>query len=405
MKKTLIALAALAATGAFAQSAVTMYGSIDVGQIYKTYTAADGSQLSKTTGIGEGMNAGNRLGFKGTEDLGGGLKANFLIESGINITNGNLLSTRAATAGQQYDGLAAGSNGNMPIGAYSTATNRQSYVGVSGGFGEVRLGYQYTNLYQLSTLSGYMNGSEQPGSDIAHLISNADFGGTRANGITYISPSFSGLTVTVQHGAGTGRETAESSTASTADKKTENSAARNSIMLSYANGPLAASYAYTAYNAKVSTAAIVVGDVVLNNFGVASIATAAAAASTTDYSAKLHQLGASYNFGVAKLTGTYNVGNRDESLTGAANNYQAAQIGGELLSLGAARPFVQIGYGKTTTNGATTGDYKTQQFGVRYDMSKRTMVYLMAGTSKDDNATGVNLAKREILGLGVYHSF
>lgn len=175
MKKTLIALAALAATGAFAQSNVTMYGSIDVGQIYKTHTAADGTTLSKTTGIGEGMNAGNRLGFKGTEDMGGGLKANFVIETGMNITNGNLLSTRAAAAGQQYDGLPAssGNAANMPASAYSASANRQSYVGVSGGFGEVRLGYQYTNLYQLSTLSGYMNGFEQPGSDIAHEIGRA----------------------------------------------------------------------------------------------------------------------------------------------------------------------------------------------------------------------------------------
>ena len=400
MKKTMIALAALAATGAFAQSAVTMYGSIDAAWISKTHTNADGSTASKTTGIGEGMNAGNRIGFKGTEDLGGGLKANFLIESGINVTNGQLLSTRAAAAGQQVDGSLSAS-GNMPTGAYSTGTNRQSYVGVSGGFGEVRLGYQYTNLYQLSTLSGYMNGSEQPGSDIAHLISNADFGGTRGNGITYISPKFNNFTLTLQHGAGAGRETYEGTSVAGTNNTTRNDAVRNSIMLSYANGPLAASYAYTTYAARLTTTGAALGAAV-NNFGLANTAVTAA---DTDYSAKLHQLGASYNFGVAKLTGTYNVGNRDEALTGAANNYQAAQIGGELLSLGAARPFLQLGYGKTTTNGATTGDYKTQQFGVRYDMSKRTMVYVMAGTSKDDNATTTSLAKREILGLGVYHSF
>ena len=134
MKKTLVALAALAATGAFAQ--VTMYGSIDVAFGVKTHTAGDGSTQSKTSGVMEGLNAGNRIGFRGTEDLGGGLKANFTIENGLNITNGALFSTRAAAAGQQIDGYGAPA-GNMPTGAYSTSTNRQSYVGLeSASLGE-----------------------------------------------------------------------------------------------------------------------------------------------------------------------------------------------------------------------------------------------------------------------------
>ncbi len=142
MKKTLVAIAAFAATGAFAQSSVTIYGIADVAYATKTHTGAGGATLSKASGIGEGFNAGNRIGFRGTEDLGAGLRANFVIEQGINITNGQLFSSRAAAGGQQIDGVSAagGAGNNMPSGAYSTATNRQAFVGAQAGFGEVRVG-------------------------------------------------------------------------------------------------------------------------------------------------------------------------------------------------------------------------------------------------------------------------
>ena len=74
MKKTLIALAAVAATSAaFAQSSVTVYGKVDIG-----ISNAIGGAAKAETGLNEA--AGSRLGFRGTEDLGGGLKANFILE-------------------------------------------------------------------------------------------------------------------------------------------------------------------------------------------------------------------------------------------------------------------------------------------------------------------------------------
>jgi predicted porin len=396
MKKTLIALAAMAATGAFAQ--VTMYGSIDVAQVVKTHSDANGNTITKTTGIGEGYNAGNRLGFRGTEDLGGGLKANFTIETGLNITNGALFESRAGAGGQQIDGVAA--SGNMPAGAYTTATNRQSYVSLeSATLGEVRVGYQYTNLYRLSTLSGYMNGAEQPGSDIAHSISNANFGSTRGNSITYLSPRFSNVQVTLQHGAGAGRELVESNSATAADA----TAVRNSILLNY-NGVknLDVSYAYTAYMTRTAAAAS------LPNIFTGTAA-AGAAVTAGDTSAKLHQLGASYNFGVVQLTGTYNNGKIDAGdAVGVVTTttYKSQQIGIQ-GTFGAFRPFAQIGSGKIDNDvtGVNLNDYKTQQFGVRYDLSKRTMVYIMTGISKDDAALTTALAKREGTALGIYHSF
>ena len=95
MKKSLVALAALAAVGAVsAQSSVTLYGLIDIGygsQVSEQRATATGTASLRSRGIMDGANAGNRIGFRGTEDLGGGLKANFVIEQGINPTQGGLL--------------------------------------------------------------------------------------------------------------------------------------------------------------------------------------------------------------------------------------------------------------------------------------------------------------------------
>jgi len=302
MKKTLVAIAALAIVSAFAQSTVTIYGIADVAYVTKTHTNLNGSIASKVSGIGEGFNAGNRIGFRGTEDLGGGMKANFLIENGINITNGQLFSTRAAAAGQQVDGYGAAS-GNMPTGAYSTATNRQSYVGTSGDFGEIRLGYQYTNMYKNSTLKGYTLAAEQPGGDIAHgIISNASYGGTRANGITYITPTMNGINAHLQMGAASGRESVEATAPANGAATAKNN--RSGIMLNFDQGPLSASLAFTTM--KIETSAVAAstelgtGGITGGTTNIFGAVGATAAATAVSQSNKVSQLAGSYTAGALK---------------------------------------------------------------------------------------------------------
>ncbi len=83
MKKSLIALAVLAASGAaMAQSSVTLFGVADAGVTYVN----GGDNWS---GVTSGDNLTSRLGFRGEEDLGGGLKANFVLEGGFNLDNGD----------------------------------------------------------------------------------------------------------------------------------------------------------------------------------------------------------------------------------------------------------------------------------------------------------------------------
>jgi len=312
MNKKLLAVAVAGALAApvvaFAQSSVTLYGNVDVAYVSKVHKTAAGGTASNVQGIGEGWQAGNRVGFRGSEDLGGGMSAQFLIENGINITNGALFSTRAAAAGQQYDGISGA--GNMPAGAYSTGTNRQSFVGLKAGWGELLGGYQYTTLYRMSTLNGYHVGSEQPGGDLAHgTVDNGNYGGTRANGLVYNSPVFAGgFQITVQKGATTGRESANFN-AIQVDGKTQNNAHRWSIMPTYNKGPLSLALGYTKLHAQGNTVAANTAACPLNILGSCG-AQSIAAASSVNLRSRLWQFGGSYTMAGWKFMGTYANGTR-----------------------------------------------------------------------------------------------
>jgi predicted porin len=407
MKKTLVALAALAAASAFAQSNVTIYGIADVSYGNKTHTAGNGTILGKTAGIQEGYNAGNRIGFRGLEDLGGGKKVGFTIENGINLTEGQLFSTRAAAGGLAIpDGGSV--SGNMPGRAYSSATNRQSFVSYAdNALGEIRLGYQYTALYTVSTLNGYHLGSEQPGGDFAHgTLDNANYGGTRANGINYILPKFADTTVTLSKGAGGSRETMDSSTALASNGNTANTQKRWSILAHYVAGPVNASYAHTDWRNFASATTGQAAGTATNIFAAAAAAVTASP-SFKQYNGTLDQFAGSYQLGAAKLTYSLANGKREEAVAGTYTKSKAQQFGGE-YALGAIRPFVISGTGKITDQtGAVTSDLKSMQAGVRYDLSKRTVAYFMTGSAKDDKvtATSASLAKREGTAVGLFHSF
>jgi len=141
MKKTLVALAALAAFGtASAQSSVTLFGVLDAAvsgysnkseNDYVRFIPGYESLATVTTSSNGLTNSGNtssRLGFRGTEDLGGGMAASFWLEAGLGNDEG--------TAG----------------GGGSQLFNRRSTVSLSGAFGEVRLGRDYTPTYWNDTV-------------------------------------------------------------------------------------------------------------------------------------------------------------------------------------------------------------------------------------------------------------
>jgi predicted porin len=123
MKKTYLALAiaGLTCTSAFAQSNVTIYGIVDTSIHYLSNANAQGNSNVR---VDNGAIANSRIGFKGTEDLGGGLKAMFQLENGFSSDNGAMLQ------------------GGSLFG-------RQSWVGLQGSLGKIRVGRQNTPLFDL----------------------------------------------------------------------------------------------------------------------------------------------------------------------------------------------------------------------------------------------------------------
>jgi predicted porin len=131
MKKSLIALAVLASAGvASAQSSVTLFGIVDATLAFGKGEVSDKTQLTNS-----GYNS-SRIGFRGTEDLGGGMSASFWLEAGVNNDNGSGAPTNT---NNQATGTSSASAGTQGL-----TFNRRSTVSLAGGWGEFRLGRDYT---------------------------------------------------------------------------------------------------------------------------------------------------------------------------------------------------------------------------------------------------------------------
>jgi len=409
MKKSLVALATLAAAGTVMAQA-TIYGRSDIGYGVKATQSGTGAMGVKQTGVMDGGNAGSRIGFRGTEDLGGGMKAHFVTEQGISPTNGALFGVRTATAGIQYDGYAASTGQFDPgsAGGYSQGTNRQTYVALEGGFGTVRVGYQYTTIYEIGTLSGFTMTSEgMAGGSIAHLWGNGAAGGTRANAIKYISPKLGGAwTVAVEMGSGAGRENTEFNNASTqslnnANGRSVDKQARSSLHVDYNSGPLRAAVGFTQYSVDLggttanNTTFSTTGVNTFNVYGALSAVGQTAITGNTTYTTNLTQLAGSYDFGAVKVGATIISGQKNTTsaltagptaasaaATTATGNYNfAARALSFDMPMGAMN--LVGGFNNASMDNGSTAynDWSSSQIGLKYNLSKRTVVYGYTGTS------------------------
>lgn len=186
MKKSLLALAALTAFAglASAQSSVTVFGVVDLGaRNVKNGSAGDISGLS-TDG-----NASSRLGFRGVEDLGGGLRAGFWLEGALSADNGG------GTAGSPPGATGQGQT-----------WQRRSTVSLMGGFGEVRLGRDYTPTFWNHTVFDPFgtNGVGSGLNVVAQPFPNRSFVRTD-NSVGYFLPAMGGLYGQAMVAAGEGR--------------------------------------------------------------------------------------------------------------------------------------------------------------------------------------------------------
>jgi predicted porin len=172
MKKSLLALAALGtfAGVAHAQSSVTLYGIVDEG--FNWTSNAGGHNLYN---LSSGVLQGSRWGLRGTENLGGGLKAIFVLENGFDVNNGSL--------GQKNKGSTQG----LEFG-------RQAYVGLSSQFGAVTLGRQYDSV--VDYVGPLEAGDQWAGYIAAHPGDLDNFNNTYRvnNAVKFTSANYGGLT-------------------------------------------------------------------------------------------------------------------------------------------------------------------------------------------------------------------
>lgn len=344
MKKSLVALAVLAASGvASAQSTVTLYGIVDTyfGSV-KNETAG---VSTRNTVVNSGGLSSSRFGFKGSEDLGGGLTANFVLEQGFQ-----------SDTGAQNEA--------------NTMFSRQAYVGLAGGFGEIKLGRPWTAYDDIQAATNPTFDSGIFGVQNLVFRSSQTYQDNPGNTIYYASPSFGGFSGAASYSLG------ENKAASADAGKVA------SFHVKYEGGPLFVGVAYQAEEDYVA--------------GIA--ANLASASSDIKYT----RVNASYDLGVVKLLTAYGRV-KDEAPLAVAPKTTEWQLGLDFPVSGALT--LSTGYARSKDDLAGGGDVKRTGFSVAglYSLSKRTNLYAGAAASKQE-FLGVSVKPRTYA-VGVRHAF
>jgi len=343
MKKTLVAVAAISAiTGAMAD--VTIGGLVDQA-LTSTKATTSGGVTTTTKSIGPTSNGTSELFFTGSEDIEGGLKASFRL--GLNMT---------------ADGSDATATNN--------ASNRISYVELSGGFGSVQLGQQWkpgffvvlaadpTNLTGTSGIVG-------PGQMVAYT----------ANSITYNAPSFvPGLAIQYQMGRG--------------EASASNAGNSSGYSLTYNNGPLSVAYGAGKSTASATSTSGFVTSVAATNLGSLTINSSVLNSTATNVA---------YDLGMVKV----NAYTATTKLAGTTSQHKGSGFGLS-IPVSASTRLAVFSSGATGTNGSGTQEKeKGTKYAVFHNLSKRTMAYGFVGKSSTSgalNATGQTA-------FGLMHSF
>ena len=362
MKKTLIALAALAAAGAtLAQSSVTIYGRMDLGMSsVETTTDTDAATEEFSLAGAEGTRTGSRLGFRGTEDLGGGLRAGFVYEIGIN-------TDRNTPFGESPD---------------DNARTRLANLSLSGGFGTVVIG-TFMNAFDTARDFSPATGGV-PGGDFTERHGDATserFDNRTENAIAYVSPAFSGFTFS----AATVNE--EVTTAPAGDPLVDMRRKYDGFILglNYSQGPLAAQFAFGNLD---------VGYHVPQRLGsVAAPANAEVQNWALGIRYTLPQVVLSFIYENSELSGN-NVTSRE---------FDAWELGAR-FPMGAFAPYITYGQGEITT-GNVPDDTSAWQIGTTYNLSARTWVYAAFGEFQRETSAGLNVREETGYAIGLVHTF
>ncbi|MFZ6773518.1 porin [Undibacterium sp. SXout7W] len=355
---TALSSSMILATSASAQSNVTVYGIVDAGLVIE-----NGGSAGRVTKLTSGAASASRIGFKGTEDLGGGVAALFTLETGVKIDTGEL-------------------------DAANTIFNRQAFVGLKSSTGTITMGRQYTPYHMTLVNVADPFGTGMAGTS-KNLFPDSGANVRSSNTLLYASPVLSGFSAEVAYSFG---------------EQAGNSAAGRQFgaALGYAAGPLSVRLAYNNKNSDV-------------------VASSGVAAVSKDNGTNT-LLAVNYDLGVAKLFFAYGVdkGFNSAPLGNSNNPYggvkPTASIDGNEILLGISTPLA----GGTILASVMRKDDKTSLnqdanswgIGYTYPLSKRTSWYAAYASIDNKNGAGYTVANNtesgsgnRAINLGVRHSF
>lgn len=351
MKKFALGALALATltTPCFAQSSVTLFGIVDANVLIGKGSGAGSSDRTQISNSGD---ASSRLGFRGTEDLGGGMSASFWLEAGLSNDNGAGVATN--TNNQSTGGAVAGIGGGQGL-----TFNRRSTLSLAGAWGELRLGryltphflnltvfdpFTATGMATTQTLNGVS--STATGASSLNIIGSAAVRGSNAVG--YLLPrNLGGFYGEVMHFRGENVSTGAA---------TDDDGNGTSLRLGWAGGAanVAASIARIGYARTATT-----GDVSVFN------------------------IGGSYDFGPAVLMGHYV---RDRVDATVERRATGGLIG---VNIPAGAGLVRVAYSSyKVSQGATSPSSRKLAAGYLHNLSKRTALYV--NVARVNNRDGAN---------------
>lgn len=349
MKKSVLALAVLGAFAgaASAQSSVTLYGRLDTAISYAEPGTGDGTFRVSSGGVGSAPIGGSRWGLRGTEDLGGGLKANFVLESGFASDTG--AGGAALFDRQAWVGLSS-SLGSLSLGRQDTLTRTMNL-----GFSDISAEGELTVVETLTAT----------GAPVAGRALFQNFGSRVNNSLKYVSPSFSGFQFQALVGLGEGPTNAR----------------QQGLMVGYSGGPIKAGLSYEMY---------------------------ADGPGSSSFNEVL-TIGGSYNFGPATLLVGYQDTSDLGTATTGETLVAGQTVDHDAINVGVLVPFgafqFRAQYTRSEVDTAGVSDPKQSKYGasLRYAMSKRTTLYSVL--TKRQGSQDELFTKETEIAFGIGHNF
>jgi predicted porin len=365
MKKIFAIMIALAATSVFAQGAVNITGLVDTGLLFTN--AATGVN---TKGLAANNSSTTVLSIAGTDDLGGGLRANFKLQLTPDFING------AGVEGTTYNSTTAGTVG----------LGQEAFIGTEANWGTVKLGRVNSNILEtwlngsaLGTAIGSGYGSNgniftRYSATATHTAQSAP---TRFNGaIRYESPAVAGFSGSYLYVPPSASVNAQSVV---------------DYGVKYANGPLSVQYASQRIEQSGTLATTT-----------ASFITPGSQALEAGTNNTLSLLSANYQIGAATVYGA----RWTEKQNTATAIDQVGQMFGAKYTVGATS--FMISTGSSNEKSTANVDKKILGYGVNHDLSKRTTLYARLDTrDADTNTAGATAAAgvTKRTAVGIRHTF